>query len=317
MNKTFRKFVVLIVILAFGLTIFGCNKGSSTNNQVIAQYNGGQVTQVDFDKYVNVLQFFNPQVVTEIKDPAAKKQILEQFIAEKYLGTKEKLTAKDETDADNAFQYLRTQKVQMVGSEDNYTKELTDLKISENDIKDYLKRNIGMQLYFEKKITQDQLKQAFQKSQQDFTVATVSHILIGNTNRTDDEAKKLADEVLAKLKAGNDFGKLAKQYSEDTGSKDKGGTYENMSVSQWVPEFKDAVLKQPIGKVSDTPVKTQYGYHIIKVTSRKVPTFEQLSQDDLSILKNNLVQVDFSNFMTKELPTVITKINLPEEKISK
>jgi len=318
MNRTFQKFIVLTVILVFGLTAFGCNKaGTSNNTQVIAEFKGGQVTQPDFDNYINVLQFFNPQVVTEIKDPTAKKQILEQFIAEKYIGTKEKLTSKDETEASNAFQYLRSQKVQMVGSEEKYTKELTTLKINENDIKDYLKRNIAMQLYFEKKINQDQLKQAFQESQQDFTVATVSHILIGNTNRKDEEAKKLADEVLAKLKAGGDFAKLAKEFSEDPGSKDKGGTYENMSVSQWVPEFKVAVLKQPIGKVSDTPVKTQYGYHIIKVVSRKVPTFEQLSQDDLSILKNNIVQADFSNFMTKELPTVITKINLSDEKASK
>ncbi|TCS80160.1 peptidylprolyl isomerase [Tepidibacillus fermentans] len=316
MSRKIKQITVFVFSVVVILTAFGCNNNQDSK-KVIAEYKGGQVLQSDFDKYLNVLQFINPQVVNEIKDQNVKKQLLQQFIAERYLGTKEKLSSQNEQDVDNMFQYLKAQKMQMVGSEENYQKELKNLKITEDDIKEILKREIGIQLYFEKQITKDQLKQAFEKSQQDFTIATVSHILIGNTNRSDEEAKKRADEVLTKLKAGGDFAKLAKEYSDDPGSKDKGGTYENESVAKWVPEFKDAVLKQPIGKISDKPVKTQYGYHIIKVISRKVPTFEQLNNDDLSIIKQQLVQQKFSNFMTKELPNIITKMNLPEDKNSK
>ncbi|MFV9511728.1 peptidylprolyl isomerase [Tepidibacillus sp. LV47] len=316
MSKRKKRFLLFFFIIALTLTTFGCNNDQE-NNKVVAEFKDGQVLQRDFDKYLNVLQFLNPQVVKEIKDQNVKRRLLEQFIAERYLGTKEKLSPQNEQDVDNAFQYLKEQKIQMVGSEDNYQKELKNLKITENDIKDYLKRNIGIQIYFENQITKDQLKHAFQKSKQDFVIATVSHILIGTNNRTDEEARKRANEVLAKLKAGQDFTKLAKEYSDDPGSKDKGGIYENVSVINWVPEFKEAVLKQPTGKISDQPVKTQYGYHIIKVISRKVPSFEQLKENEISILKRQLIEEMFSNFMNKDLPKLITKIDLSGNNHSK
>lgn len=78
------------------------------------------------------------------------------------------------------------------------------------------------------------------------------------------EVRKKAVEVLQKAKAGEDFAGLAKQYSEDPGSKDAGGFYTIKSDNSTVAEFEDAATKLKPGEISTDLVQTMYGYHIIK-----------------------------------------------------
>jgi len=83
---------------------------------------------------------------------------------------------------------------------------------------------------------------------------------------TDDEKKakrKIAEEVLKKAKAGEDFAKLAKQYSDDPGSKDKGGEY-TFGRGEMVKEFENAAFALKTNEISDI-VTTVFGYHIIKL----------------------------------------------------
>jgi peptidyl-prolyl cis-trans isomerase C len=87
-----------------------------------------------------------------------------------------------------------------------------------------------------------------------------SHILVG------DEAK--AKEVMAKLTKGEDFAALAKQYSIDP-SKDQGGDLGYFVKNAMVKEFGEAAFAMNKGDVSKTPVKTQFGYHIIKVVDKR------------------------------------------------
>jgi Parvulin-like peptidyl-prolyl isomerase len=109
---------------------------------------------------------------------------------------------------------------------------------------------------------------------------TVSHILIGlkdsnNKPRTDAQALQQANEVYQKVTSGGDFAQLAKQYSDDPGSKDKGGTYGPMPLDQFktsmAKEFVDGALALKAGQISK-PVKTQFGYHIIRLDAEGVPT---------------------------------------------
>lgn len=92
--------------------------------------------------------------------------------------------------------------------------------------------------------------------------ATVAHILV----ETEDEANK----VLERLNAGEDFAALAAELSKDPGSAQNGGVYENVLQGQMVPEFDKATFQdlQP-GETTKTPVKTSFGYHIIKLISRE------------------------------------------------
>ena len=137
-----------------------------------------------------------------------------------------------------------------------------------------------------------------------------SHILIGtrdpNTNAelTEEQKKakrKLADDLLARARSGEDFAKLAKEYSDDPGSKDKGGEY-TFPRGQMVPEFEAAAFSLGTNQISDV-VATQFGYHIIKL-SEKIPAqkieLAKISDD----LKEGLKQQE----MQKLLPDYFEKL---------
>jgi len=101
--------------------------------------------------------------------------------------------------------------------------------------------------------------------------AHVEHILFKTIGKTDAEIAEIrqkAEEVLKKAKSGANFEDLAKKYSEDDSTKPKGGDLGWIVEKQTVPEFEQAAFSAPKGSISDL-VKTQYGFHIIKVLDRE------------------------------------------------
>ncbi|HWN99612.1 MAG TPA: peptidylprolyl isomerase [Blastocatellia bacterium] len=88
---------------------------------------------------------------------------------------------------------------------------------------------------------------------------------------TKEEAKKKAEALLARARNGEDFAKLAKENSDDPGSKDKGGEYDFFGRGRMVPEFEEVAFKLKPGEISE-PVETQFGYHIILLEERRAAT---------------------------------------------
>jgi peptidyl-prolyl cis-trans isomerase D len=104
-----------------------------------------------------------------------------------------------------------------------------------------------------------------------------SHILLNTGGKDEAAVRKQAEELLAKIKAGADFAELAKKYSEDPGSKDKGGDLDFFPKGQMVPEFETSAFALAPGQVSDL-VKTQYGFHIIKVVDKQAGSTRTLEE---------------------------------------
>jgi peptidyl-prolyl cis-trans isomerase D len=110
-----------------------------------------------------------------------------------------------------------------------------------------------------------------------------SHIILMTMGKSEEEIKQVearAQDVLAKVKAGGDFAELAKQYSEDTGNKDNGGDLGWVVRGQMVPAFEQATFALQAGQISDV-VKTEYGYHVIKVHERDrahMQTFDEVKE---------------------------------------
>ncbi len=106
-----------------------------------------------------------------------------------------------------------------------------------------------------------------------------AHILIAVDHKTDaGTALKQAQDLEKRLQQGEDFAALAKQYSKDPGSAEQGGRLGIMPRGTFAPEFEATLDKLKIGETS-APVKTQYGYHIIRLisnTGNDIPTFESL-----------------------------------------
>jgi len=100
-----------------------------------------------------------------------------------------------------------------------------------------------------------------------------SHILLTYRQeaKAEDSAAVLrqAQEIIAEIKAGKDFGQLAVEFSQDPSAKQNKGDLYYFSVGRMVPEFEDAAFALKTGEVTPTPVKTRFGVHIIKVTDRK------------------------------------------------
>jgi peptidyl-prolyl cis-trans isomerase D len=129
-------------------------------------------------------------------------------------------------------------------------------------------------------ISDDQLKAQYQKNIQDYQVPNrvhVEHILLMTVGKPDaevEEIRKKAQDILNQAKKGANFEELAKKYSEDggtpgnPGSRDKGGDLGWIVQGQTVPEFEKAAFSLPKGSISDL-IKTQYGFHIIKIIDKE------------------------------------------------
>jgi peptidyl-prolyl cis-trans isomerase D len=104
-----------------------------------------------------------------------------------------------------------------------------------------------------------------------------SHILLKTEGKDDAAVKKQAEDLLAQIKKGASFEELAKKHSQDEGSAVKGGDLDFFNKGQMVPEFDKVAFELQPGQMSDV-VKSQYGYHIIKVTDKRAPTQKTLAE---------------------------------------
>lgn len=153
-----------------------------------------------------------------------------------------------------------------------------------------LLRKEGETLQKKTQLTDAELKAYFEANVEAFKTQgkfSARHILIktkggqnGDQGLSEEDALKKATEIKAEFAKGGKWDDLAKQHSEDPGSKDKGGLYEGIAFGQFVPEFEVAVKKQEIGKVGE-PVKSMFGYHLIEVVSRgeaEAPAFDAVKE---------------------------------------
>ncbi len=137
-------------------------------------------------------------------------------------------------------------------------------------------------------ISDADVKAYYDEHKKDYEQVHARHILIapagspaappakeGQKQLTDAEAKAKAEEIRAKLVAGGDFALLAKSESADAGSGSNGGDLGSFGHGQMVPEFEKAAFEAKPGEITPV-VKTQFGYHIIKVESHDMTPMEQV-----------------------------------------
>ena len=133
-----------------------------------------------------------------------------------------------------------------------------------------------------------------------------SHILLKTEGKDDAAVKKQAEDILKQAKAGADFGELAKKYSEDEGSAKNGGDLDYFTRGKMVPEFDAVAFTLQPGQISDL-VKSQFGYHIIKVTDKKPGTQRTLAElrqqltDQLSFERAQTQAADLAARLEKDI----------------
>ena len=133
-----------------------------------------------------------------------------------------------------------------------------------------------------------------------------SHILLKTEGKDDAVVKAKAEDVLKQAKSGADFAELAKKYSEDEGSAKNGGDLDFFGRGRMVPEFDTAVFAMEPGTISDL-VKTQYGYHIIKMTDKKAGTTKAIADvrqqitDQLAFERAQAQATDLAESLAKQI----------------
>jgi peptidyl-prolyl cis-trans isomerase C len=149
----------------------------------------------------------------------------------------------------------------------------------------YLANTLAKQISDGTKFSELDLRSYYDANKGEFEEAQGSHILIrfkgsavalkpNEKDLTDEEALAKAQDIRKKILAGADFATLAKAESDDPGSGAKGGDLGKFKRGQMVAPFDKAAFALPIGEVSE-PVKTQFGYHIIKITARTSKSFDE------------------------------------------
>ena len=152
-----------------------------------------------------------------------------------------------------------------------------------------------------------------------------AHILLKTVDKSPEEVKqaeKKINELLAQTRAGADFGELAKKNSEDVVTAGRGGDLGWVVRGQMVPEFEKAAFATEAGKISDV-AKTQYGFHIVKVTAKERARLKTLDEVRLEILKQVKQQKServFQSYLSrlesaarkfKDIPSLAAEMKLP------
>jgi peptidyl-prolyl cis-trans isomerase D len=154
-----------------------------------------------------------------------------------------------------------------------YEKNRSKYQVPEKRVVRYALADVN-QIRQSTQVSDDELKVQYQQDIQQYQVPNrvhVQHVLLMTVGKTDaeiEEIRQKAEDVLKQAKKGAKFDELAKKYSEDPGTKDKGGDLGFIIQGQTVPEFEKTAFSQPVGSISDL-VKTQYGFHIIKVLEKE------------------------------------------------
>jgi peptidyl-prolyl cis-trans isomerase D len=129
-------------------------------------------------------------------------------------------------------------------------------------------------------VTEAQLEAEYNRRLPDYTVqeqVKASHILLRTEGKKEEEVRARAEDVLKQARAGADFAQLAKKYSDDESNRDQGGDLDYFTRGKMVPEFEDAAFKLESGQISDL-VKTQYGFHVIKIVDKKAGSVKPLAE---------------------------------------
>lgn len=326
-----KKLLTLFVSMMLMISVTAC----SSSSKVVATVGDTEITKDEFQKMVDISKIAaESQYGTEIWDQEIsegvtfrdqmKNNVLDQLIMTEVIYNQAK---KDNLvpSADEVKKSVDEVKKNLESNEE-YKKKLDAVGIDDEFFTKQEERSIAAQRYQEAfykntKVSESEMKKYYNEHEDTYNKDEVeaSHILIKTTDDNGKElskekkaeAKKKIDDILKKIKAGEDFAELAKKNSQD-GSAENGGSLGFFAKGQMVEPFEKAAFSMKVGEVSDV-VETQYGYHIIKVTDKKkeVTSFE----DAKDTLKDSILAEKY-NAKIEKLEKEI-KIDRNEKAIKK
>jgi parvulin-like peptidyl-prolyl isomerase len=268
-NIAFSSLYIAIFIVLF-LTFANISSARDVIDGVIAVVNDDVITLSEFEEKL-------PNQNTKIT-PQQEKTILDQMIEQKLLEQQaDKLGIKvSESEVDNAiktvtgkFNLTDDQMKQVLAKENLTTEQFREqwrLQILSQKV-------IAAKLQGQLAVTEDEIEEYYKKnygSAERVDQVKIAHILITpDAAGGEEQAKQRAEEVAKLARSGEDFSKLAKEYSNDTISSVKGGELGYFRRGDLVESLENAAYSTPVGDIAG-PVESPAGYHIIKVLDKKM-----------------------------------------------
>ncbi len=245
---------------------------AKTENSVIATVNGEEILRKDFDRRLNIFRRMNQEVTTTIKmqvvNQLTKKVLLKQFVS------KQEVTVNDE-DVQAEIEKIKFFLQNNPSNKDKPLEEILGAQGSSvSELEGEVSRALALSKYLENSITDADKRSYFDANRDAFNGAKVkaSHVLIDTRNMKTDaekqEAKKMIDIVKMEIDKGADFAEMAKKYSNCPSAENGGDIGFFQRKGSIVEEFAQVAFAMKVGEISG-PVKTQFGYHIIKVTEKE------------------------------------------------
>jgi parvulin-like peptidyl-prolyl isomerase len=264
------------------------------------------VTSADAVKFL--LDQYGTSATTQLKtlDAATLKNALERGalqLGERKLLLEAATEAKSTASPEEVKAALDSQFAQ-AGGEAQFAEMLKGRGLDLEFVKASIAEDAKIQKYLQgfleaaAKVTEAEVKAAYAADK----TATVRHILLLTKDKTPAEIaeiRKKMDGILARAKKGEDFAALAKEFTEDPGSKETGGLYEDFSRGRMVKPFEDAAFSVPVGQISGI-IETEYGFHVLKVEGRKKETqaFDDVKAQLESQLKERKQAAAFESHLT-------------------
>ena len=249
--------------------------------EVVAYVNGEAITGADLETGITELEARAGQPVPADRRNDVVRDVLNQLIGYRLLlqETRERRTSVPEADVDARVAALRTE----FPSEEAFFETLQLRQMTLEMLRTETRQSLQVDVLLESEIgtvppvTPEEITEFYDQNPADFQQAEqvrASHILLGFPENADaaaqEETRGRAAIALNLVKTGADFGDVARQYSDDPGSRPNGGDLGYFQRGQMVPPFEEAAFSLAPAETSDL-VETTFGYHIIQVTERQAP----------------------------------------------
>jgi peptidyl-prolyl cis-trans isomerase C len=293
----------------------------------VATVDGEEIKVADVEKVVESMlaqKGGSLKDVPEQMKPALYRNVVDGVIVEK-LVTRE--CAKVEvTEADVTAEFEKFKK--QFPDEKTFTEQLAGQGQSPEGIKKEIQRYIQQNRWMEEKVkgkadvTDAEAETYYKENPDQFKEpeqVRASHILVKVEEGAKEDAVKAkqvaATKILERVKKGEDFGKLATELSEDPSAKDNGGDLDFFPRDRMVPQFSEAAFKLKKGEISPEPVRSDFGFHIIKVTDRKDAqdvAFAEAKPQLVSFLQGRKKQAEIGKVLRGLRDSAKVTINLPE-----
>jgi peptidyl-prolyl cis-trans isomerase C len=249
--------------------------------EVVAYVNGEPISRADVELGISELEARAGQPVPAGQRDVAVHDVLDQLIGYRLLlqETRERRTSVPEADVDAAIAELRAQ----VPSEEAFFETLQLRQMTLEMLRTEARQSLQVNALLESEVgavppvTEEEIVEFYEQNSADFRQderVRASHILFSFPESSDaaakEEVRARAADALNLVKTGADFAAVARQYSDDPGSRANGGDLGYFQRGQMVPPFEQAAFSLTTEQVSDL-VESSFGYHIIQVTDRQAP----------------------------------------------